>query len=309
MGYKADIDDSKTRIITQEVLFKQSKSLEKLKNQDPEKAERIEYDSRKKILKQLNALRVMSPVINALMVNPGIYVKDLEIMNAFKKVVGYISELTNKTSNELGIDINDPSNFWIRNVLDKTFAQIVCDRWKANKEIDTSVIMATIPQIINVDDNFEKEEFNNFGSKLSMKVALIKSMSKFISVLDNSFDFLHNKDELIESVMEKILNRTYANIEKIADKNASERDKVSLFYILSEESVNIYCSVWLAESKKKVAALKECSEKELEEITEKYPNGLPLDDINDNFEKYLNRLITLSNKLTDDKINVIRKNI
>ena len=77
--------------------------------------------SRQGVLKTMNALRVVSPVICALMSHPGYASNPQEISKAFKDMFTDISYISEKMCEVLDVNPKEENNFWIKNVFERKY--------------------------------------------------------------------------------------------------------------------------------------------------------------------------------------------
>lgn len=283
----------------------QLSDLARARESDPAKAERMQDEARRKTLRALNALRIVGPLIAAVMENPGPFAKDEEVAAAFRQLVGASSSFSERVAGAIGIDPADPKNFWARNVLERVFAEALKEQWVKSKGASLEPFLEPIKQVVAMDFPDGAREFEAISPDLAIKAALIRAAMPILSKAQTGFDFFRDMDKEIEPIMGRLMGAAARGALELCDPNASERDRASLFSILISEAGNLYASSWWVMGKKAVEDLARVSDTELSEILREYPEGLPIDKVNAQFDKNFKRLVSVANKLVPQRAGAI----
>ena len=140
-------------------------------------------------LKTLNALKIVSPIISALMQKPGVDATNAEMTDAFRSLIQEISIASAKTCEKMEIDPEKEKNFWIRNVLEKNFSEIFKNQWVATGEVNSDKLLDLMSIVIEKSDTFaDKSEITDFDTLTTLKVATIRSVSKVLNEALTHFD-------------------------------------------------------------------------------------------------------------------------
>lgn len=267
--------------------------------QDWAKAEKSREEARKRSLRALNALRIVGPLLVAVMEYPGAEAGEEAVAKSFKELVSNASAFSEKVARELGVDPLDQKNFWIRNMLERAFSEVLRETWVKSKKADFSGMEKAVQSLLDATSPEEPlwREFEPLGMDAHLRAAVIKSAAPILMKSQVGFDFFRNMDEEIEPIMRRIMGHASKASMELAEEKASDHDRASLFSILMSEAGNMYATAWWVEGKKAVDNLSRLSNKELDELLKLNPKGLPLDSVNEQFEKNFGRLVGLANKL------------
>lgn len=310
MGFKPDLQGqaAPSEASEQEGLeFLKTQRDDKTYAGDPAKAEKQTDEARRKTLRALNALRIVGPLLAAVMEKPGAGASDEESAKAFKALVASTSALSEKVSRKLGADPEDPSNFWIRNMLERAFAEALKDQWAKNQSADLSALEGPIDALIAMDAPWADagREFESLSIESTVRSSLIRAATPVLMKAQLGFDFFRNMDNEIEPIMRHLMGAASKAALSMADPNASEKDRAGLFSILISEAGNLYATSWWVAGKQAVKDVSKLSDSELQAMLKDHPDGLPLDSVNTLFEKNFNRLVSVANRLVPPKAGKI----
>jgi len=276
---------------------------------DPQKAERKEDEARRKTLRTLNALRVVGPLIAAVMERPGPLASDEEINAAFRELVSSTSAFSERVAGKMGVDPADPKNFWVRNVLERVFSEALKEQWSKRKSASLDALEGPINALLQMEWSTGDRQFDSLSPDLAVKAALIRAGAPILMKAQTGFDFFRNMDKEIEPIMQRLMGAAAKATLDLSDDAASERDRASLFSVLIAEAGTLYATSWWMLGKKAVEDLERVSDAELKSILKEYPDGLPLEKVNSAFDKNFNRLVSVANKLVPPRAGVMSSRI
>lgn len=266
---------------------------------DPYREELTEKSAYQYTLKTLNALKIISPIISALLQRPGAGATNEEMTESFKKLISQTSEISQKICEKLNIDPNKERNFWIRNVLEKCFAEILKDQWIVNGSSDLTQVHSMIDSVIEYRENVaEKGQYEELTEDTLVKLATIKCMLPIIQEA-NKFNLYRDFEQDIENIMTVLYNTSKIAVEKLADDYAKPQERAKLFFMIMQEAGELYASAWSCESNRVKNIMTNYPKEKLEGVLDKYKKngGIPLDNINKDFDKYFNKMIIITEKL------------
>lgn len=279
---------------------------------DPYQEEMLKKTAYQITLKTLNALKIVSPIITALMVNPGVDGKNEEMSSSFRLLIKEISNISGVVCEKLGVDPGKEKNYWVRNVLEKSFAEIIKEQWLKHEKIDTEKIINLINEVIEFSEKVaEKNEFDELSDITLLKLSTIKSMLPIINEAKTNFDLYRDLENDLEYIATKLYEKSSYAVTKIADDYAEQKEKAKLFYILMQEAGNIYATSWKVEGQRIQKIMESYSPDKLNKSLERYKKsgGLPLDKIDHEFDKYFDKLIIITDKLVNSQKSGLDKKL
>lgn len=270
---------------------------------DPAKLDKQTDEARKKTLRALNALRIVGPLLAAVMDKPGPTASDEASAKAFKELVASTSALSESVSRKLGADPEDPNNFWIRNMLERAFAEALKEQWSKSQSADLSALNGPIDALLAMEAPWADagREVESLSVENTVRAALIRAACPVLMKAQLGFNFFRNMDNEIEPIMRHLMGAASKAALSMADAHASEKDRAGLFSILISEAGNLYATSWWVAGKQSVEDLSKLSDKELQAMLKEHPEGLPLDRVNNLFEKNFTRLVSVANRLVPPK--------
>lgn len=270
---------------------------------DPAKAEKVSDEARKKTLRTLNAIKIISPVLSAVVERHGASGSEDESLSTFRRLVSQASEMSELMIRELGEDPEAPGSFWLRNMLERTFCEILRDQVQRGKEGSLKSLQPVLREVAKMQWASAEgaAEFETWGTDTTVRAALMKATAP-VMIKAAVFDFFRaDLAADMEDVMRVLMGAASRATLSIVDSAASEREKASLFAVLVGEAGLLYASAWNVCGKQVVGNLSGLNDKELKELLAQSPSGLPLDKVNAMFEKSFSRLVALSVKLVPQK--------
>lgn len=251
-------------------------------------------------MKTLNAIKIVSPIITALMSKPGIDATNEELLESFRELIKDITEISTLVCEKIGVDPNKEKNYWIRNVLEKSFAEFKKDQWVANKTIDNQKIALLIDEVVKFSQTtVEKWDYEESDPISALHLANFRAIIPVISEAKNNFDLYRNFEDDIEPIMKKLYEAASEAVSKLADSYASIEDRSRLFSVLIQEAGVLYSNCWHAEGVRVEKIMNSYAPEKLEKALEKHKSsgGLPLHKIEQDFDKYFNKMLMVSQKL------------
>lgn len=270
---------------------------------DPAKAERASDEARKKTMRTLNAIKIISPVLSAVIERHGASGSEDESLGTFRRLVSQASEMSELMIRELGEDPEAPTSFWLRNMLERAFCEVLRDQVQRGKEGSLKSLQPVLREVSKMQwaSADGKAEFETWGTDTTVRAALMKATAA-VMIKAAAFDFFRaDLGADMEEVMRALMGAASRATLSIVDPAAGEREKASLFSVLIGEAGLLYASAWNVCGKQVVGNLSGLNDKELKTLLAQWPAGLPLDNVNAMFEKSFSRLVALSVKLVPQK--------
>lgn len=256
--------------------------------------------SRQAVLKTMNALRVVSPVICALISHPGLDGKPQDISAAFKKMFTDISFISEKMCEKLDVNPKEEANFWIKNVFEKNFAEIIRSQWETNQQADIDEIIPLFDDILKVADKMtETQNYEDVSPVNNVRAAVLRCTIPLIMESINGYHLYRNIHEDVEHIADVIFNASMNACKALADPYSDATSRAKLFYLLTNQATQVYLAVWRAEGMSLENLIMRTPEK-ADELREKcYQNGgYPIGKVDNHFYKHFERLVVITEKLT-----------
>lgn len=275
------------------------KDAKKDSHNDPYRAELTQKSAYQHTLKTLNALKIVSPIISALMQRPGVDAPNEDMTESFRKLITETSEISQNICEKLGIDSTKERNFWIRNVLEKSFADILHNQWIAEGKTNLEGIHRLIDTVIEFGGAVaEKGQYDEIPEESLVKIAGIKAMLPILNEA-NTFSLYRNLENDIETIMTKLFDTSAKAVDKLADDYANEQDRAKLFYMIMQEAGELYAASWRCEGNRVSKIMNAHPKEKLKSVLEKYQTagGFPLDKIDHDFDKYFDKMLIITEKL------------
>lgn len=250
-------------------------------------------------LKTLNALKIVSPIIAALMERPGVDAKNETLSANFKLLIAQTSAVSESICEKLNIDPTKERNFWIRNVLEKSVAEIIYHQWSKHGEINITPINDLIDDVVKFGETTaEKTQYDEISEESLTKLAGIRSMLPVLKEAQEN-SLYRNIENDIEEIMTKLFEEAKKAVVKLADDYANEKDRAKLFYMIMQEAGTLYASSWRAEANRIDKIMLTYPPEKLQSVLEKYKTsgGLPLTKVNNDFDKYFEKMMVITERL------------
>lgn len=278
---------------------------------DPYREEITKKNAFQNIMKTLNALKIVSPIISALMQRPGVEAKNEELSESFRNLITHISTMSEKVCEKLEVDAKKEKNYWIRNVLERNFSQILGEQWISTGKINTTEIESFIDDVIKFSDTVSENDFqDNLDKKTVMKLALINSMTPILKEVSD-FNLMRDFTNDILPIMSKLNEKAKEATTQLADPYATSDERVKLYYLLLKEAGNLYAVSWKIESVRIKNIMNSYDKEKLQNSIEQYKNkgGFPLNKVDAEFEKYYDKIIAVSEKLVVNQSGSIKNRL
>lgn len=293
-------DETTTDASTDLEFLKPAKNAAKDFSSDPYSAELTQKSAFQYTLKTLNALKIVSPLISALMVRPGVDAPNDQISDSFKYLIKEISTGSEAICDKMNVDPTKEKNFWIRNVIEKNLADIIHDQWIKEGKVNISTIVESMATVVEFSENVaEKNIYDEFPEKELLSMACMKSMMPVINEAHNNFSLYRDMEKDIDPIMTKLFETSAKAVDKIADDYADSKDRAKLFSMIIQEAGTLYASSWHAEGKRISEIMEKMPKERYEEALEKHKQkgGLPLAKVESDFDKYFTKMLAVTQKL------------
>ncbi len=292
------------------------KDAEKDSKNDPLNEDNLRKTAYQMTMKAMNAVKIVSPIIIALIKQPVEKTTNDHLSKGFKEIIKEISNLSLRMCEEMDIDPKKEKNFWIRNVLEKNFSEILSEQYIKNGQIDQAFNETTLSSIFkevieNSKDIAEKIPYDDLDANDLVKMACIRAMLPIMKEVIYGFDLYRNMENDVEILLEKLFNSSKYALDILSDEYASKNDRAKLFYIIMQEAGQLYAHSWHKESNRVFKLMEQFPREKLEKALEKHRNqgGLPLDILNEDFDKYFNKLVMISDKLIKNSTGNIQSRL
>lgn len=262
-------------------------------------------------MKTLNALKIVSPIMSALMQRPGVEAKNEELSESFRNLITEISTLAENVCTQLNVDPTKEKNFWIRNVLERNFSQVLGEQWVANGKVDSAPIKEMVEGIISFSDKVaEKENYEEVSDLHLVKLAGISAMLPIIKEATN-FNLYRNFENDIEGIMTKLKNKAVDATKELADPYANSTERSKLYYLLLKEAGEMYAVSWKIETQRIHNIMESFSEDKLRNAINQYKSngGFPLNKVDAEFDKYFDKVVSISQKLVASQTGTIKNRL
>jgi len=263
-------------------------------------------------LKTLNALNIVSPIMKALMNKPGVDGTNEQLSAGFKSLIQETSSLSEKICKKLNVDPENENNYWIRNVLEKHFSDLIEEQWSRGKTLDFNKMEVFFDGILqNIDHYKEKAQYEEYSEMTQIKVGVLKASSKILNTIQSTFDLHRDVEKDIKEITEKLFNLSAATVDKLADEYASPKDRAKLFYSTIIQAADTYSVAWEMEVKRVNQIMDNTPKEKLEKLMARYKEngGLPIDKIEHDFNKYFNKTIAVTEKLIFSQKGTLEKRL
>lgn len=263
-------------------------------------------------LKTLNALNIVSPIMKALMNKPGVDGTNEQLSAGFKSLIQETSSLSEKVCRKLNVDPENENNYWIRNVLEKHFSDLIEEQWSNGKDIDFNKMEVFLNVILeNVDHYKEKAYYEDHSEMTQVKLGILKASSKVLNTIQSTFDLHRDVEKDIEQITEKLYNTAIHTVEKLSDEYASSSDRAKLFYSTILQAADTYSVAWEMEVKRVNEIMANTPKDKIEKLIARYKEngGLPIDKIDHDFNKYFNKTIAVTEKLIFSQKGTLEKRL
>lgn len=282
-----------------------------LSSMDPAKADKAAADGRRATLRTLNAVKILGPVMAAVVERHAMSGGEEDAVGAFKAMVGQASEMSELVLRELGEDPMAPANFWLRNMLERAFCEILKDQVQRGREPTLRPLEPLLRDVSRIQWQASESPapFESWAPDTSARVALVRAAAPIMARFAGFNFFRTDLGADIEDIMRLLMGKAAAATVAMADPGASERDRASLFSVLVVEAGSLYASAWHSCGKQMVNNLESLNDVKLAALIAEDPRGLPLDKVNEVFEHNFARLTTLSAKLVPQAAGKIEARI
>lgn len=269
---------------------------------DPAKAERSFDEARRRTLRALNAIKTVSPVLAAVAERHGAGGAEEEAIATFKQLISQSSEMSELVIRELGEDPSKPENYWLRNMLERSFCEMLKDQIQRGKPGSLRSLEPLLRQVATLEwRDGDKESFSTWGADTVIRAALVRACAPIMAKVAG-FDFFRlDLGQDMEDIMRLLMAAASRATLAMADPYAGERERASLFSVLIGEAGQLYASAWHSCGKQMVQSLSSLNDKELKALLAQSPQGLSLEKVTETFERNFMRLVNLSGKLVPQK--------
>ena len=279
---------------------------------DPYREEMTKKAAYQYTLKTLNALKIVSPIITALMQRPGVDAPNEEMSESFRHLIKEIALVSGNVCEKIGIDPNKEKNYWVRNVLEKSFAEILKEQWVKTGETNTEKIVSLIDEVVKFSETAsDKSQYDEIPDESLVKMANIRAMLPILNEAQTSFDLYRDLESDIEPIMTKLFETSKTAVEKLADDYANSQERSKLFYMVMQEAGVLYASAWHAEGLRVKEIMRTYSPDKLQKSLERYKSsgGLPLEKVDHDFDKYFSKMMVITEKLVSSQKSGIDKKL
>ena len=312
MGFKAKQDDVGSPAVETTLPFLAPDPKNPALKMDPAMAQRHTEEARKKTLRALNAIKIVSPIMSALTERQASSGSEEEAVSLFKRLVGQASDASELVLREMGEDPEDEKNFWMRNVLERAFCEMLRDQVQRGREGSLRPLEPTLRALAKMQWREQPDgaaPFETWATDTSARAALARAAAPILSKA-SGFDFFRKDlDQDLEAILRLLMAKAQAATLALVDPAAGEKERGSLFAMLVGEGGALYASAWQACGKQAVSNLSSLNDAQLKGLLAEHPQGLPLDKVQELFEKNFERMVSLSARLVPQKAGKIEARV
>lgn len=280
------------------------KDINKEAKSDPYRIMVTEKEAYQMTLKTLNALSVVSPIVSGLLETSEGGQDGRVLTDNFTKIITEVSTAAESTCAKIGVDPSKANNRWVRNVLERIYSNMAHDQWIKNKDVKLEEVYYLIEKVVDFAENTaEKAHYNELDEASSIKLACVTAMAPIIAEMEEATLF-RNIEKDIEPIMEKLITACEKGVAKLANDYAGHENRAKLFALLMQEAGKLYASSWKNEVKRiQSVVAKNIHNEKLKAQFEEYKNngGLPIVNIEKNFDKFFERIVVITNKLIENR--------
>ena len=280
------------------------KDINKEAKNDPYRIVVTEKDAYQMTLKTLNALSVVSPIVSGLLQTMEPNQEGKVLSDNFTKIISEVSTVAESTCSKIGVDPTKANNKWVRNMLERIYSNMAHDQWVKNQDVKLEEVYYLIEKVIDFADNAaEKAQYADLDELSSIKLACVGAMSPIIAEMEDA-TLYRNISEDIEPIMEKLIKACEEGVARLANDYAGPENRAKLFTLLMQEAGKLYASSWKNEVKRIQSVIAKNSNNErIKKQFEDYKNngGMPIVNIDKNFDKFFDRIIIITNKLIETR--------
>ena len=278
------------------------KDIKKDSLNDVYEQETLKKTSYQMTLKTLNALKIISPIIQTLIqTQTSKDGEDDRVSMLFKDMVLKISESAVNACEAIGVDPKKEKNAWVRNVFERCIADFIKEQYLKHDNLDTKKVDLIISQLSEISNNYaEKEPYEELSSDSLVSMATIRAMLPIVNESMNNFDFYRKLENDLEHIVNFISKECEKGTEALASDYANEKNRAQIYFLLMQEAGVLYASCWKSESKRIISILENNPSDKVKQGFEKYKSngGFPLSKIEQDFTIFFQRFIVISQKLS-----------
>lgn len=279
------------------------KDINKEAKNDPYRIMVTEKEAYQMTLKTLNALSVVSPIVSGVMqTSEG---KDgKQIFEDFSKIINEVSKVAENTCEKIGVDPSKANNRWVRNVLERIYANMAQEQWIKEQNVHLEEIYHLIEKVVEFANNSaEKAYYADLDEESAIKLACVNAMTPIIAEMEEATLF-RNIENDIEPIMEKLVQSCEEGVARLANDYAGADNRAKLFTLLMQEAGKLYASSWRNEVKRinNVMAKNSHNERLKQQFEEYKKNGgMPIVNIEKNFDKFFDRIVVITLKIIESR--------
>lgn len=278
------------------------KDVEKDTLNDVYERETLKKTSYQMTLKTLNALKIVSPIVQAIIeTQTNKEGEEERVSTLFKDMVMKISESAVSACEAIGVDSKKEKNAWVRNVFERCIADFVKEQYLKHGNVDTKNVDIIISHLSEISNNYaEKEPYEDLPAESLVSMATIRAMLPIVSESMNNFDFHRKLENDLENIVNFIGKECEKATEVLASDYASEKNRAQLYFLLMQEAGILYASCWKAESTRIRGILHNNPTEKVLQSFEKFKStgGFPLSKIEQSFSIFFQRFVVISQKLS-----------
>lgn len=279
---------------------------------DPYGAEMTQKSAHQYTLKTLNALGIVSRIVCALMEKPGVDAPSEEMTGSFRHLIQETSTVAQNFCEKMGIDPTKEKNFWVRNVLERNFAEILKTQWINHGKTNIEQLNDLVDDILKVaQTTSENSPYEDISDKESISLNVIKAQLIVLSEIKSGFDLYRNTEEDLEPIAKKLFDTSAEAVKKLASEYATEESRAKLFNMVIQQAATLYSIAWKSETQRVDSVMKQYPPEKLQKVVEKYKNsgGFPLNRVDYDFEKYFAKMIVITEKLVKSQKGTLEKRL
>lgn len=280
------------------------KDINKEAKNDPYRIMVTDKEAYQMTMKTLNALSVVSPIVSGLLQTMEPNQEGKVLSDNFTKIITEVSTVAESTCSKIGVDPLKANNKWVRNMLERIYSNMAHDQWVKNQDVKLEEVYYLIEKVVDFADNAaEKAHYIDLDELSSIKLACVSAMAPIIAEMEDA-TLYRNISEDIEPIMDKLIKACEEGVARLANDYAGADNRAKLFTLLMQEAGKLYASSWKNEVKRIQSVVsKNANNEKIKKQFEDYKNngGMPIVNIDKNFDKFFDRIIIITNKLIENR--------
>jgi hypothetical protein len=264
--------------------------LAEIEKRGPALMEHAEQAARTQLLRTMNAVRTLAPIMAAAVAQGG---NDRDQAVRFSQMLAKSSELATASATALGVDTSAPKNRWILNVLERGFSEVVAADPTHSPALSLATALAQSLPLQAV----ELPGIIDLGEQSMIRVSLFQGLLPLVTA-QQEFDFGRNKELDLTAARDLLFAEVSSTLEFLADPLAPSPERRTMFSLLCQEAGRALADAWRQEALKAKDVLAKKSAADILAWRTANPQGFPIESVYARFRQAMHRIRVLSKDAT-----------